>query len=71
MNRCPNCGACKECGHGGHQTYPWPYTRPWYTPPQPIWISTPTTWGQDSNSITPQTSGGTFGISTTSLGMFQ
>lgn len=36
--RCPNCGACTECGHGGYRPYPYPppiYPRPW--PARPYW----------------------------------
>lgn len=50
MKKCPNCGACQECGHAPIPWNPYP-VYPWQQPyypygTQPIWISPqPVTWG--------------------------
>lgn len=59
--RCPSCGACQHCGHGG------------YVQPYPFWygnwpMATGGTWGSSGGSITFSTnnSGGAGGMNLTS-----
>lgn len=45
VTRCPHCGACLECGHGGPKFVPYPVPYPVYPQPvspyQPIYPSGP------------------------------
>lgn len=69
MNRCPNCGACKECGHGGVKMIPYPVPAPYPVYPRPVspwpynrpvWISQPMRWtGGNSAQIVNSTAGPT------------
>ena len=34
---CPHCGHCQECGRGGHQLAPYPWTYPVYPWQQQTW----------------------------------
>lgn len=54
--KCPNCGACQECGRGGYTPVPypvypvypqptWPYRWPWTSYPQTTWIGNSTPAG--------------------------
>lgn len=64
MDRCPNCGACKECGH---VPAPYPWFQPYYVPVHPV-TQPPAWFGVQPPPYTVTWGGNTsIGISTTSL----